>query len=98
MSYRRKLQRGELRDDGAFLSKAESQGVANLHQLWVGATAWTNGFSEWIGSRRLFARDRSHAAVLLLGPDTEYPDIPTRRRNFISRWPVTPFGVRRGPR
>ena len=32
------------------------------------------GFNEWIGRRGAFMSDRVACGVLLLGPDTEYPD------------------------
>src|SRR5262245_56561686 len=32
------------------------------------------GFNEWIGQRGAFASDRIACGVLLLGPETEYPD------------------------
>jgi hypothetical protein len=32
------------------------------------------GFSEWIGQRGVFMSDTIACGVLLLGPDTEYPD------------------------
>jgi hypothetical protein len=32
------------------------------------------GFSEWIGQRGAFMSERVACGVLLLGPDTEYPD------------------------
>ena len=34
----------------------------------------TYGFSEWIGQRGAFVSDRIACGVLLLGPETEYPD------------------------
>jgi dimethlysulfoniopropionate lyase len=75
MSYRRKFQRGEFgRNDGDLPSEAESQDLANLHQLWaarpLGPTALANGSAIAAPSRAT----RSPAAILLLGPDTEYPD------------------------
>jgi hypothetical protein len=48
----------------------------------LGPTALANGSAIAASSRGT----RSPAAVLLLGPDTEIPTIPTRRRNFISCW------------
>jgi hypothetical protein len=57
-----------------FPPRRNRKGTAHLHQLWVGATRLTNGFSEWIGHRGAFASDAIACGVLLLGPDTEYPD------------------------
>jgi hypothetical protein len=34
----------------------------------------TYGYSEWIGQRGAFMSDRIACGVLLLGPETEYPD------------------------
>ncbi len=34
----------------------------------------TYGYSEWIGQRGAFMSERAACGVLLLGPDTEYPD------------------------
>ena len=75
MSYRRKLQRGELRDDGALLSKAEiARRGQSTGRLWVGAAAWTNGFSEWIGHRGAFASDAIAGGGSVARSHTEYPD------------------------
>jgi hypothetical protein len=66
----------------------------------------TYGFSEWIGQRGAFMSDRVACGVLLLGPDTEYPDhsheaeelyLPLAGRAFWrleqSDWRLRPPGI-----
>ena len=86
-----------MRDDGDLPSEAESQGVANLHQLWVGATAWTNGFSEWIGHRGVFARDAIACGGSVARSRYRNPDHSHEAEELYLLLAVTPLGVRRSP-
>ena len=54
---------------------ANSTGGRPIDSLDFGSRFLDNyGYNEWVGQRGAFMSDRVACGVLLLGPDTEYPD------------------------